>query len=94
MRICKYASATAEFPFPYSPVGKNSLFNVPKHIFWYDDGENTVYYHTAYNEAMKLIFLLFNGFHRMAMCQFTFNPIQDGRRGSAKRFLAGFPQHF
>ena len=34
---------------------------------------------------MKPIFLLFNGFHRTGICQFTFNPIQDGRRREVQK---------
>ena len=75
--------AQQHIPLPYSPVGKNSWFNVPKHIFQYDNGDNTGYFHTAVNEPEKPLFLHFNGFHRTEICQFTFTPIQDGR-GSAK----------
>ena len=35
--------------------------------FLYDDGDNTGYFHTAVNEAMKPIFLLFNDFHRSSV---------------------------
>ena len=38
---------------------------------------NAGYFHTAGNEAMKPIFLFFNGFNRTGIFQFTFDPIQD-----------------
>ena len=70
--ICKHASSTAEFPIPYSPVGRNC-------------GDNTGNFHTAGNEVMKPILLLFNGFHSRGIFQFAFNFIQYGRRGECKR---------
>ena len=60
LSICKHASSTAQFPFFYSRVGKNSWFNVPKHIFYYNGGEKEGYFHIARNKAMKPVFLLFS----------------------------------
>ena len=70
---------------PISPQVKTADFNVPKRIFQYDDGDNTGYFHTADNEVMKPILLLFNGFHRTGICQIIFNAIQDGRRGKVQK---------
>ena len=92
MSICKHASSTAQFLLPYSPIGKNSWFNVPKHIFKYNGGDKTGDFLTAGNEAMKPKFLLFNVFHRTVIFQFSFNPWEEGE--SAKRFPARFLQHF
>ena len=50
-----------------------------------DNGDNTGYFHTEGNEAMKPIPLVFNSFHRTRICQFTFNPIQDMRRGDVQK---------
>ena len=91
MSICKLNS---RIPFPYSPVGENNWFNVPKHIFLYDDRDNTGYFHAAINEVVKPIFLLFNSFHWAGIFQFTFNPAQGERWGSAKRFPASYPRRF
>ena len=68
-------------PLPYSPIGKNSWFNVSKHVFQYNGGDKTGYSLNARNEAMKPKFLIFNGFRRTGIFQFAFNPIQDARRG-------------
>ena len=87
LSICKHASSTAEFSFLYSPIGKNSWFNVPEHIFLYDDGFNAGYFHIEVDEAKKPIFLLFNDFDRTGICQFIFNPIQVGRMGKVQKGL-------
>ena len=67
-------------PLLYSPIGKNSWFNVPKHFFKYNGGDKTGDFLTAGNEAMKPKFLLFN-----VIFQFSFNPIQDGRRRKVQK---------
>ena len=48
-------------------------------------GEKTSYFHTAGNEVMEPIFLLFNCFHRTGIFQFAFNSIQDGRMGEVQK---------
>ena len=77
MRICKHTSSTVHFPLPYSPVGKKKADLMFPNIF------SSIIF--SVNEAMKLIFLLFNGFHRTRIFQFAFNPIQDGRRGEVQK---------
>ena len=56
-----------------------------KHILLFNDGDKTGYFLTAGNEAMKPIFLLFNGFHKTEIFQFTFSPIKDGRREEVQK---------
>ena len=91
LQTCKLNS---RIPFPYSPVGKNNRFNVAKHIFYYDDGDNTGYFHAAVNEVVKPIFLPFNSFHWAGILQFTFNPAQGERRGKCKKVICWLPSTF
>ena len=71
------------FTNPISPQVKTADFNVPKRIFQYDDGDNTGYFHTADNKAMKPILLLFNSF-LTGICQIVFNLIQDSEVQNAR----------
>ena len=86
MNICKHATSTAQFPFLYSPVGKNSWFNVLKHIL------KQV---TSTLQTMKqwnLIFLLFSQNGNLSIHFQPYSRWEEGR--SAKRFPASFPQYF
>ena len=86
LQKCQLNSTIPPLP-PISPQVETADFNVPEHIFQYDDGDNTGYFHTGGNEVMKPIPLPFNGFHRTGICQFIFNPIQMGEGKVQKRPL-------
>ena len=85
MSICRHGSSKRNFPYPISPKVKTADFNVPESISLYDDGNNTGYFHTAGNEAMKPTLLLFKSFLKAGICQIVFNPIQDGKRGKVQK---------
>ena len=92
LSIWKHANSTAEFPFPYSPLDKNSSFNVLKHIFWYDNDDNSGNSYTAGIEVMKPIFLMV--FTRRESFNLLSTLFKMGGGVSAKRLPASFPQHF
>ena len=71
--------------FPIPPQVKTADFNLFEQIFYDDDVDNTGYFHTTSNEAMKPIYLIFNGFPRTRICQFTLNTIQDERRRGVQK---------
>ena len=93
MSICKHANSTAEFPFPYPPVGKNSWFNVPK----FSSLMAATIKVTSTLQPMKqwkLYFsflMVFTGWKCVSSLPTQF---RMGGGGSAKRFPATFPQHF
>ena len=80
MSICKHASSAAHFPLPYFPVGKKADLMFPN---IYSSMVTVTIQVTSTLQSKKQWNLYF--FLLMVFCQFTFNPIQNGRRGEVQK---------
>ena len=94
LSICKHASSAAEFPFPYSPVGKttdlmflntfSSMMTVTIQV------TSTMQLMKQWNLYFSL-FMVFTGRKSFNSLSTLFR-MAGGK--SAKRFPASYPQHF